>query len=643
MTSASGIALALLTLLTAVACVGGAGDASDDADVTARAKASPLATGNGFGFAVYAPADDAINAFYMHPTRFKGPDPAHPKGDGLETPSLVKKLKWKGGAAKSAAYLGESNVIQALDGQTARSFFMPFGLKRSVFVTTVTPAAAAGGACLDVTWGEGAAAPAPRRILGRTVLTIAFAGQSDSLVVVSLSDGAPRFDRCMTGSYAWAFIGLEKDQTVDAAVGDVLGWQAATRAEDLPAREAAELDAWRKPAAAGLSGAETKLWRQSETILRMAQIQEPNRSDRHAHGLILASLPAGEWFIPWVRDMAYATVALVRMGHQEEAREALKAYLEAQPVGRVPELTRNIPYQVSTVRYFGDGSEEADFTEEGQRNVELDSWGLALWALGEYVAKYGDGDFLRSQTYRGTVYENARDFIVKPLLGNLDPFEDGRIVAKDTSCWEQNDAPPMHYAFSTISAINGLRSFLKVATAMADTATADEITKQIALLMTGYQKAFVKDRRIHGVVENSPRNDMDGAVLEAINDGVETDRTVIDATIAKMSVLSRASGGYRRVTGTTSYEKHEFLFIDFALARIYLKLGQRENADKLVNATVERSTKDHGLIPEMYVSLRDQEFPGAVGDPTGAIPMVGYGAGVYTLYMMDRALAGASP
>jgi hypothetical protein len=33
-------------------------------------------------------------------------------------------------------------------------------------------------------------------------------------------------------------------------------------------------------------------------------------------------------------------------------------------------------------------------------------------------------------------------------------------------------------------------------------------------------------------------------------------------------------------------------------------------------------------------------FPGKVGDPTGAIPMVGYGAGAYILHLLNRA---ASP
>jgi hypothetical protein len=39
----------------------------------------------------------------------------------------------------------------------------------------------------------------------------------------------------------------------------------------------------------------------------------------------------------------------------------------------------------------------------------------------------------------------------------------------------------------------------------------------------------------------------------------------------------------------------------------------------------------------MYVAVDCPLFHGAVGDPTGAIPMVGYGAGVYVLHLLQRA------
>ena len=59
--------------------------------------------------------------------------------------------------------------------------------------------------------------------------------------------------------------------------------------------------------------------------------------------------------MPWVRDMAYAVSALARMGHRDEARAAILAYFNAHPAGKLKQETGGLDYQVSVVRYFGDG------------------------------------------------------------------------------------------------------------------------------------------------------------------------------------------------------------------------------------------------------------------------------------------------
>ena len=49
-------------------------------------------------------------------------------------------------------------------------------------------------------------------------------------------------------------------------------------------------------------------------------------------------------FTPWVRDMAWATVALIRMGHRAEARAALLAYFNARrPQDARPSERRGLP------------------------------------------------------------------------------------------------------------------------------------------------------------------------------------------------------------------------------------------------------------------------------------------------------------
>jgi GH15 family glucan-1,4-alpha-glucosidase len=133
---------------------------------------------------------------------------------------------------------------------------------------------------------------------------------------------------------------------------------------------------WRNPAPASLSPAERLVWRQSEAVLRQGQVWEGSDS---SHGQILASLPPGNWNICWMRDMAYAIVALVRAGHLAEARAALEFVLEAD--SGLYELDYvGVPYQVTITRYFGRGKEETDFNEDGP-NIEFDGFGLYLWAL----------------------------------------------------------------------------------------------------------------------------------------------------------------------------------------------------------------------------------------------------------------------
>lgn len=608
---------------------------------------SPLTTGNGFGFAVYSQKSGAVTGLFTHPYRFMRQDPNDPFADGPQTPNLVKRLSWKpseiGESAAKAEYRDQSNVISVKEASSQQSFFMPFGLKHNVLVASI---AGADDPELQIDWAAAGALEETKVIAGREVRIVRFVGMPDTVALVPLEAQARvRADQHgIRGSAAWAIVSVDKSDDIPQAVADIERWQGDTNAKELARREVQQLDQWRTAPPANLSSDELKLWRQSETIMRMAQIREPDDASHHADGLLLASLPLGEWYIPWARDMSYTTVALTRMGHQDEARKALCAYLNAQPMGSNKPLAHNDDYQISTVRYNGDGSESADKSGEDSPNVEFDSWGQALWAMGVYMKKYNDTAWLNSPTYRGTVYENMRDYVAHPLMDNLDNYKDGLITSADTSIWEQNDVPRLHYVASTIWAINGLKHFSKIAETMGDTQTVSAVNDKVALLQKGFEQAFVKDGRIHGVLETdtSPKNDVDAAMIEAINFNVETDPQVVKNTMASMSTLAEPPGGYRRVTGDTSYELHEFLWCDFAMARANLKLGNPDEAARLVGNTVARSKIDNNVIPEMYVSVPDSGFPGKVGDPTGAIPMVGYGAGLYTIYMLDRAEANST-
>ena len=141
------------------------------------------------------------------------------------------------------------------------------------------------------------------------------------------------------------------------------------------------------------------------------------------------------------------------------------------------------------------------------------------------------------------------------------------------------------------------------------------------------------------------KNDIDGALLAVINFGIVTDPAVVQNTVERMELLKVASGGYRRVRSTYTdpaifeywYERQEFVFVDISLAEVYRRKGRTAEAAAILKRIVDKAAADHNVIPEMYVAENCALFPGALGDPIGARPMVGYGAGAYILDVLDQA------
>jgi GH15 family glucan-1,4-alpha-glucosidase len=527
---------------------------------------------------------------------------------------------------------------------------MPFGLRQTALIVSWNPGsadAARGG--LHVEWSRPLSSQKLVRVFGTGMQLLKFDGIEESLLLIPLGparDGTTQDQQAMATSTAWALISIESDSELDATVREFNHWRAGLAPQALAQREIAELERWRvKPAVHFTEDKERHLWRQSEVFLRMAQCREPNHPGRSGNGLIVASLPDGAWFMPWVRDMAYAAVALARMGHRDEARAALLAYFNARPTGKMRTETGGANYQISVVRYFGDGAEEPFFTNEGNTNIEFDNWGLALWVLGEYMQRYNDDALLGASTYRGRLYESARDYVVKPLLANTEKYDQGLIVDADTSIWEEHQKDKKHFTFSTAMAIVGLRDFAEIAGREGDKSTQVDVLNKVVLLQKGFDAVFVRDGKLHGTLEPGVKNDIDGALLPIINFGIVTDPSIVHDTIERMELLKVSSGGYRRVRSTYTdpsiyeywYERQEFLFVDFSLAEVYRRLGRNAEAAAILKRIVDKSAADHNVIPEMYVSLPCKLFPGKIGDPTGAMPMVGYGAGVYILDLLQRA------
>jgi hypothetical protein len=616
-----------------------------------RAQSTSLVTGNGFGFAVVSQSA-AVTKFYAHPYSFTAPDPNDPLSEGLPTTNFIRSLAWGSApaAGASASYIDDSHVIHAHTSTGEGIVFMPFGFPQPALIVNWQPAAGSSPASgWTVAWTHPVRAERALRLAGTAADLLQFDGIDDSLLLIPL---APRKgevasgENILAGSPSWALVSLEPGADPEKILRAFTQWRAGFAAPGLAAREMAELERWRVPPTVRFaSDAERHLWRQSEVMLRIAQSREPNRPGRYSNGLIVASLPDGLWFTPWVRDMAWASVAFARMGHAAEARAALLAYCNARPTGKMRAETAGADYQISVVRYFGDGSEEPFFTEEGSTNIEFDDWGEALWVLGAYLRQTHDTALLRTATFRGPLYESARDFIVKPLLANLETYGPGEIVAADTSIWEERQKDKKHFAFSTAMAIVGLRNFAEVARLAGDEPARADALRHIDLLQKGFDAAFIRDGQLHGTLEPGVKNDIDGALLAIVNFGVVTDPAIVRNTVERMELLQVASGGYRRVRSTYTdpkifeywYERQEFLFVDFSLAEVDRRLGDVAASDAMLRRIVGKAAADHDLIPEMYVALPCALFPGNIGDPTGALPMVGYGAGEYILSLLDRA------
>ena len=620
------------------------------------AHASHLVTGNGFGFAVVSPENATVTKFYAHPYSFVQPDSKNPLSEGVETANFIKSIAWNGKPGQTSAtpaalatYEEDSQVIHARRGDGEGFVFLPFGLRQTALIVSWEPASAdahTGG--LSVEWSRPVRSQKDVRISGAEIHLLKFDGIDEPLLLIPLGGKRVKSSQphqALSGSLAWALISLESESQFDPAVRDFNSWRGGLAPRDLVKREIAEIEGWRaKPAVTFANEKERHLWRQSEVMLRMAQSREPNRPGRNNNGLIVAALPDGVYFTPWVRDMSYALMAFIRMGHKDEARAGLLAYFNAQPTGKMRAETAGADYQISVVRYFGDGSEEPFFTQEGATNIEFDDWGLALWVLGEYERKYDDAALLKVATYRGSLYESARDYVMKPLLKNLEAYSDGLIVVADTSIWEEHQKDKKHFAWSTALAIVGLEDFAEVARRAGDDAARNDALNQAASLRKGFNTAFIRGGKLHGTLEEGEKNDIDGALLAIINFGVVTDPAIVRDTVERMELLKVASGGYKRVRSNYTdpaifeywYEKEEFLFVDFSLAEVYRRQGKDAEAAAILQRIVDKSATDNNIIPEMYVAVPCILFPGKIGDPTGALPMVGYGAGEYILHTIQR-------
>lgn len=658
-----------------------------------------LVTGNGLGFQVFDSDSNAVVQFLERPYRFMRPNPSNPDGEGIVRRNLAfdayfgvrvgSTAAWLGKRnAESAGYVDQTNVIRSVvtvDGVRTESYFLsPYGYAGNGMVmlikvtnTSGSPKTVDAFSLANFHMGSAPSPDSPQANGESIVLSNGAATETGpgGGTMVYLPIGGHDASSCAADVFAQveggsnlsgasSCNGDDRVQVFQKSLGqlaagasawwgvaylfDADGNGAAARtafdafagdddAEALLARVLAEWQSWRKPVAPGLSAEEVRIWRQSEVVLRMGQTLEPwtETPKRKNHGMVLASLPPGGWHSGWVRDAVYAIVAMARTGHFQEARWALDFFLNAE-AGKYKSFLNNVNYRITTVRYFGNGEEEADFSGQPTRNIEIDGWGLFLWAARTYVDASGDVGWLSEKTQYGeTNYEVIREEVAEALAANLEPS--GMAIA-DASIWEVHWGNRQHFLYTTAATARGFCDMAALAKRYGSDADRDRYKQLSEAAVSAIETHFVDQR---GVLAGSLQrlasgNYRDGAVVEAFTWGlVGPENPIMSATMNDFSYLQTPAGGYKRVEGSTDqYDTDEWILIDLRASDAWRMLGNTQKADELLDWVTAQATVNFDLIPELY-NTRTQS--GAIGAYSGSIPMVGYGAGAYMLSMLHRA------
>lgn len=661
-----------------------------------------ITTGNGRGFQYFNAETNKVVAFLEHPYRYTKPR-ADERSDGfgrrnlgreiffgLRTPSKVGWLS-EPESKEDPRYVDQTNIIlvpSTVGGVKAESFyFAPYGYGGNAMIALLhAPGASQGYAYLDFHMGGGAPDPnadgeALEALSGQGAVIERGPG-GGAMVYVALSNlahadcgtpGSGPFTRVKggqdlgdnvacngndvvvglqsaLGADGWMAVAMQFVENADDAADvatDLKNWGAGRTGEQILNDARAEWDGWRKPPPADValcSDDEKKLWRQSEAVLRMGQVTEPRTADRQNTGMMLASLPQGEWHSGWVRDAIYAIVALARTGHHAEAKAALDFYLNVNLVGRpgngvgkFKQYVSNQDYRISVVRYYGTGEEEADYSGQQTPNVEIDGWGMVLWGARQYVEASGDVAWLSSVTARGdTVYDALLNGIARPLEANL---ESNGIAKADSSIWEVHDANKRHYAYTSLAATRGICDMAALANKMQRGADVLKYKDLAAKMRQGFLNVFVDPRgALAGSLEGLSNNKYyDGAVAEAFTWNILPDfkGETAKATLDMFGNLRVDSGGFKRNNdGLSSYDNNEWILVDLRIADSLRRFGRTQEADAIVAMLVSKAASNFYLLPELFNAVSQD---GPIGKYTGSIPMVGYGGGAYILTVMDRA------
>lgn len=384
---------------------------------------------------------------------------------------------------------------------------------------------------------------------------------------------------------------------------------------------------------AGLTDDETAVYRQAIAYLKMAQVAE----EGDAHGQIAASLPLSApvgdfqhiWNIAWVRDGAYAIVALDAAGYHEEASAALRFLIQEGKTGDYRAYVGDADYAVSVCRLYGDGTEWSDVDADGP-NIEFDNFGLFLWALGNLVDE--DPSLLDD------VAPRALDGVADVLVRLVDP--NTGLLLPDSSIWERHwNGNQKQFTYSSAWAVEGLRAAAEIADTLADTrgdtyrASADEVAAAIAEHLVDARGVLAGSKEELDAAEGY----LDLSAIEVFNLGIldpksETFTASLAAWDRELKV--EAGTGYHRNDDGSTYDEHEWVVIDLRVAEALRRSCRAEEAQVLEDWVTAQGIANNRILPEL--------FDPANGDFAGPAPMLGFGAGAYVLALQSRDRADAA-
>ena len=430
------------------------------------------------------------------------------------------------------------------------------------------------------------------------------------------------FGDIATSSTVWAgwFSVLDPGADAQSAVDAVRTYVGSQTPDKLLASETSAWQAWQTAAPSGASALEASVFQQSQAMLRMAQVSASDASD----GQVLAAIAPGDWNISWVRDMAYSTVALARTGHAAEAKRALAFEVGAPVNGGAFQSYVGSPYQISVVRYYGNGSEWSDTNSDGP-NVEFDGFGLFLWALQTYVDQTNDTASLAAW------WPTVKPMVADVLASLQEPTG---LISPDSSIWEVHwNGHESHFAYTTLAAARGLCAASRLAARMGDTAFSTAYLLQGKLARDAILGSL---RAPSGAIGQSVEalasgNWLDAAVVEALSFGlIDPHKGTANATLSAIEAgLVPPSGrGFMRDQGGGTYDSAEWIFIDLRTGRMLEAAGQGPTSANLFAWNVAQGGDNFGILSELHDPV--------TGDYAGAAPMVGFGAGSYVLSLIDR-------